>query len=217
MIVVFDFDGVLVDSNRIKREAYYRVFRGMDADEVIARRLDEHPRAHRYDHIKTIVRHLIAGGWLRECTDPDRYVDRRAAEYTRICETETAGCEEIKGASSVLPELAAAYPLYINSSTWEASLRRVVGRRGWRGLFRAVLGAPRSKVENLQSILSWQAADAEELVFVGDGDGDREAALASGCKFVGIRNEMNSFQQQDVDSLDDLLGLPAMLHHLSGE
>lgn len=217
MIVVFDFDGVLVDSNRIKREAYYRAFRGMHADEVIARCLDERPQAHRYDHVRTIVRHLIAGGWLPERSDPDRYVDHYVAQYTRICETETARCDEIRGASSVLPALATAHPLYVNSSTWEASLRRVVERRGWRGLFRAVLGAPRSKVENLQAIMSTETAEASELVFVGDGHGDREAALASGCQFVRIRSELNSFQQQDVDSLDDLLGLPAMLHHLSGE
>ena len=59
--------------------------------------------------------------------------------------------------------------------------------------------------------------DAEEVVFVGDGHGDYEAALSCGCEFVGIRNQQNTFQQQSVYSLDDLLGLPAMLDHLSGE
>lgn len=213
MIVVFDFDGVLVDSNRIKREAYFQVFHGLHADEVIARCLNERPQAHRYEHIRTIVGHLMAVGRLRGHTDPGQYVDHYGAEYTRICEAETARCDEIRGASSVLSALAADCPLYINSSTWEASLRRVVGRRGWRGLFRGVLGAPRSKVENLQSIMLWETADAGDLVFVGDGHGDQEAALAAGCRFVGIRNEQNDFQQQSIDSLADLLGLPALLGH----
>jgi len=217
VIAVFDFDGVLVDSNRIKREAYHRVFDGLDAADVIARCLNERPQAHRFELIRTIVLKLMADGRLRGGMNPDRYVDRYGTEYTRICETETARCDEILGASSVLPALAADYPLYINSSTWEASLRRVVERRGWREFFRAVLGAPHSKVENLQSIMLRETADAKELVFVGDGHGDYEAALSSGCKFVGIRNQQNTFQQQSIDSLDDLLGLPAMLRHLSGE
>jgi len=216
LIVVFDFDGVLVDSNRVKREAYHRVFDGLDADDVIAHCLNEHPQAHRFEQIRTIVQQLMASGRLRGSMNPDRCVDRYGAEYTRICEAETARCDEIPGASSVLPVLAADYPLYINSSTWEASLRRVVERRGWSSLFRVVLGAPRSKIENLQSIMLWETADAKEVVFVGDGHGDYEAALSSGCGFVGIRNELNDFQRQGIDSLDDLLGLPALLGHLAG-
>lgn len=214
MIVVFDFDGVLVDSNRLKREAYHRVFNGLDADKVIVRCLNEQPQAHRYEQIRRIVLELVAEGRLRGSTNLDQCVDRHGAEYTRICQAETARCDEIPGASSVLPALAADYPLYINSSTWEASLRRVVERRGWSDLFRAVLGAPHSKIENLQSIMLWETADARDVVFVGDSHGDYEAALSSGCRFVGIRNEQNNFQQQDLASLDDLLGLPALLGQL---
>lgn len=217
VIVVFDFDGVLVDSNHIKREAYHRAFRGLDADDVIARCLDEHPRAHRYEQIKTIVQRLMADGLLRGTMNPDRYVDRYGAEYTWICERETARCDEIPGASAVLPILAADYPLYVNSSTWEPSLRRVVEKRGWQGFFRAALGTPRSKIANLQAIMLRETAVAGEVVFVGDGQGDHEAALSCGCKFIGIRNGLNGFQQQGIDSLDDLRGLPAALRRLSGE
>jgi len=215
MIVVFDFDGVLVDSNRIKREAYHRAFDGVGAGDAIARCLSEQPQAHRFSQIRNIVLQLMADGRLRKSMNPHRYVARYGAEYTRVCEMETARCDEIVGASSVLPVLAADYPLYINSSTWEPSLRRVVERRGWGGFFRDILGAPHCKVENLQSVMLREAADAEEVVFVGDGNGDHEAAISSGCKFVGIRNELNTFRQRGIESLDDLLGLPALLDHLS--
>ena len=92
-----------------------------------------------------------------------------------------------------------------------AELRQYVERRGWTGYFGAVLGGPRSKGDNLAMVLDREQVTGDEVVFVGDGQRDLEAARGAGCRFIGVRNPFNDFDSHGLLLVSDLRGLPALI------
>jgi phosphoglycolate phosphatase len=179
--VAFDFDGTLVDSNALKREAYFEIFAEEIPDRLLVEEvLRSFPEADRFETIAEILR---VGG--RGNTDKSR-VSYYAEKYNSVCENGAAECAVIEGAEAMLAKLSSRWPLYINSATFEEPLRRVIERRGWGRYFKGVFGRPRSKIENLEIILRDTKADPRQLVFVGDGLADLKAANAFGCHFFAV-------------------------------
>jgi phosphoglycolate phosphatase len=179
--VAFDFDGTLVDSNAIKRGTYFDVLAAVPGgravlDEVLSR----YPGADRHGVLTRAHEELRARG-AAGLPPASEWVDA----YSRLCEERVIACDEIPGAGAALAELARGHALYLASATPEDALVRVVAGRGWSNRFAGVYGGPRSKVENLERIAVRQRVRAEEIVYVGDGAVDREAAAAFGCAFFG--------------------------------
>lgn len=211
--VVFDFDGVLVDSNAVKRQAYFDIFASLGhaaaatVDRVLAADVD----SDRYELIRRMLAALPASGARAPAGRIDDLVNTYAERYNDICEEHAATCAEITGASETIGRLAASHPLYINSATPEAPLRRIVERRKWTPLFRDVLGRPRTKLENLHLVMGRENIGGADIVVVGDGRRDLDAARAVGARFVGVRNAFNDFEYGSLLLLDDLRPLPGLV------
>jgi len=202
--VVFDFDGVLVDSNALKRNAYFEVFQNVPgAGAFIETALGEDVDGDRYDIIGLILQRLVAAGEIAEVAENARAVERLAEHYNRICEGAVAMAPEMHGCSDVLQRLAERYPLYVNSATPEEPLRRIIHRRGWMHLFRNVLGRPRTKVENLRLILEREGIPSNALTFIGDSPHDLEAAENCGCRFIAFNGGFRTLDR-DRDTISDL-------------
>lgn len=209
--VVFDFDGVLVDSNAVKRDAYRHIFAGAPGSEpVVETVLQSNTEDDRSGVIRAILRGLSRAG-PGTSSDLDELVGEYEERYNTICEEHAATCAEVRGASSALTRLAKRHPLYIISATPEEPLRRIVQRRNWNRYFRDVLGRPRTKGENLDRVLRREGIKGEGVVFVGDGRRDLDAAREAGCRFVGVRNEFNDFDRVGLTMIDDLTGLADLI------
>ncbi|MDP3772340.1 MAG: HAD hydrolase-like protein [bacterium] len=194
--VIFDFDGVLVDSNRFKRDAWFEVFlesegitRGM-IEEVLGRVTQT-----RYDILREIfrVRGGAAGG-------ADAFVEKYAKRYDELVQKGMAGGILVPEARGVLEFLAPRYRLYINSATPEAALQDSVKMLGIVGYFDGVFGyhaaygdAVTGKLENGKKVLALEKISGKEAAFVGDGEADRVAAMELGCFFIGIPNSFNGW------------------------
>lgn len=214
--IVFDFDGVLVDSNAVKEAAYFRIFGhlGQDTTTLIRDCLASAPDGHRFQKIRLIQDRLREIGHVTENGSLDDSVARYADAYNDICEEHAATCPEVAGASEVLPLLVQRCQLHVNSATWEEALRRIVRRRGWERFFQTVLGSPTTKVENLRAILERGKLPAAEVIMVGDGRRDLDAARACGCPFIGVRNSHNDFDPAGLTMIDTLQELVTLLYRV---
>jgi phosphoglycolate phosphatase-like HAD superfamily hydrolase len=209
--IVFDFDGVLVDSNRIKRDAYRQVLQHRGASsELLEACLASHPEADRTEIITALLHQLSQSGAAPDDAEVARYV----GDYGAVCLAEVSVCPEVTGASATLEALGADYPLYINSATPEEPLKQIVAVRGWSRRFRGVMGRPYSKSENFARILTAEQIPAEAMLFVGDRQPDRAAAQACGCVFVGVRSDESDFSEPGPLLIDTLEGLPSLVRGL---
>lgn len=197
---VFDFDGVIVlDSESFKEEAWALVFAPYP-EEVWRARFRESKelfgygkRGDRYD----VIRHVLAG------VDPDGtqdagLIEAIATAFDEHLQQRIREAGPASGCVPLLEDLSARMPLFINSGTSEHGLRRSVEALRLSQYFTGVYGTPASKVENFVTIGAAAAALPQEILFVGDGDGDVRAAEAFGTQFLGIANPYNNWTPETV-------------------
>lgn len=189
--VVFDFDGVLVDSNKLKRRAYYEVFSSITQDQRMIRdTVQAMEGSDRFETIRAILAKLNTDA--QASVEPS-HVASLAEQYNAICESGAAEAPEMPEASQVLSYLSGRFPLYVNSGTPETVLCRIVLKREWDHYFRGVFGSPSSKVENLVRISRLEGCRSENVMMVGDSRIDLEASLEFGCAFCAYGSEPSSF------------------------
>jgi len=191
-VVVFDFDGTLVQSAAGKRQAFFDVFPpGCGA--AVAAVLARDPDGSRHKVIPEMVaeadrRGLAAG--LEAAT--------LVANYGKAVDRVLEHSEPMPGAEAVLRRAAAGATVYVASMTPHDDLVRFLARRGWLGLVKECFGYPHRKDEVVAMLLARHGIAPGRLLVVGDGVSDREAALGNGCAFHAIAGAA---------SLNDIPGL----------
>ncbi len=195
--VVFDFDGVIVDSNRLKDEALFRLFEGnakVPADiiaDVLARNVGT-----RFDILRDIfVRAGVAEEKILEL------VDEGAGRLDVLAQDAIAKRGLAPGTAETLGGMAGKFCLYINSATPEPALHATVAALGIGHYFKGVHGMPpaRNKEENLQAILGREGIDPAEAVVIGDGIGDLRSARAVGTYFIAVASGFYDWSRERAD------------------
>ena len=198
--VVFDFDGTLVKSNEIKRRTFYEVTKNLvDADIVLDKILSSPDSGDRYDIFDTLIIELKL--------DREVFVSasKLSDSYTKICEYEISRAPEIKGVVKTIKELRSlGVKVFISSATPEITLQKIIDMRGWKDMINMALGSPDSKIDHLQTILTKNKYSISEVVYVGDSEIDRDAALLVGCRFVGIGKDWSRFSSKPSTLLNTL-------------
>ncbi len=179
--LVFDFDGTLVDSNRIKWRGFEEVFAGFPdrVDEIMAycRGANHTIRGQKFRH----VYERILG--LPYTADLEADLQARYADATTQA---IIDAREIPGAMAFLTDVADRYHTALLSSTPHPILLEIIERRGMQRYFRHVQGAPVDKAAWLCAFRRDHALASEQIVFFGDTKEDTIAAVVSGCAFIGV-------------------------------
>jgi phosphoglycolate phosphatase-like HAD superfamily hydrolase len=198
--VVFDFDGTLIESNEIKRRAFYEVTKNLvDAGILLDKILSYPDSGDRYDIFDTLIIELKL---VREVFVS---ASKLSDSYTKICEYEISRAPEIKGAVKTIKELRSlGVKIFISSATPEITLQKIIDMRGWKDMINMALGSPDSKIDHLQTILTKNKYSISEVVYVGDSEIDRDAALLVGCRFVGIGKDWSRFSSKPSTLLNTL-------------
>ncbi|MCK2183899.1 HAD family hydrolase [Halomonas getboli] len=207
-VLVFDFDGVILDSASLKREAFAALYD--DQPEPLRRavraylgRRGGQPREVKFRHIEA----QILG----------RPADEASIEA--LCRRFKAGVEQrilaapaIPGALAFLESHRGRLPIYLLSATPEHELREIVARRDLAGHFDEVIGSPPDKVTGLGQLLNRHGLRAPSTVMVGDSYNDYRAARSNATGFVGVTADpaASPFPTDVVTTLD-LRGLEAAL------
>jgi len=216
----FDFDGTLVDSNEIKRRAFFEIAREFDPEGgVVHEVLERRPSGDRYHVARALAAELAARGALPGARCVEDFAKSLADAYTEHCERAVSACDEIAGATDALARLAArGLPLFVNTATPLEAVLPILRRRGLDRFFDGVYGGPSSKLENLREIAERVGARPRELLLVGDGEDDRRVAAAFGCTFVGVAPDAGGrFEQLPERRIPDLVELPRVVDEIAGE
>lgn len=191
--IIFDFDGVVVaDSEYIKEDSWEAVVTaiGVKSREPLVRAREKFSkgRGSRYDIIKDALEVLRY---------PTGQIPTLVSRYAEVYNQAVQAAILQKGVRPIdregLEKLEKKYPLYINSATPEAAVGETVRNLGLADIFKGVFGQPAKKTENIRRAIAAEKIQPSEMLFVGDGDGDYEAAQSVGCTFIGLANSWNKW------------------------
>lgn len=197
--IVFDLDGTLIDSNRMKYDAYFTLFPSNDHHaQVIHAVLSEIFEQSRFVILKEILLRLDN----RERGPLKQKVDKLAERYNEIVLEGAKTCPEKPGAEKALKRLAPVYGLYVSSTTPDAALKEIFRFRKWDGYFSAVFGYPHEKSETLRHIITSQKLMRDQVLVIGDGESDKKSAQENGTRFLQVTDQ---FRFEDLEHAIDAL------------
>jgi phosphoglycolate phosphatase-like HAD superfamily hydrolase len=202
--IVFDFDGVILESADIKTEAFLELFADHPQHQpAILQYHLEHLGVSRYDKFDWIYRDLLN----RPYTPVDR--QRLGSEFSALVMEKILACPYVPGALESLAALKDNYPLFVASGTPQEELDIVVTRRGLGGYFAEVWGTPRKKPGIIRDILVRYDWEPAEVLMVGDGLSDYRAAVETGVPFLArvTPSLAEEWAELDVAQLSDLRNL----------
>lgn len=178
--IVFDFDGVILESAEVKTEAFVELYAAHGPEVVAA------VRAH---HLANLgISRFKKFEWIAEqvLRQPLSAEDSAALgrRFTELALEKVLAAPLVPGAAEALAALAPRMPLFVASGTPQEELDLIVDRRGLRASFREVWGTPAEKPAIVRDLLARYGLAPGEVLFLGDGLSDHKAAVATGVGFL---------------------------------
>ena len=209
--IVFDFDGTLVLSNDIKHQSFFEVTNHLTgAKKILEMALSDPSFGDRYTIFQYLSEQLSY-----KASNLEVKASVLAEDYTILCEQKIIQAPEVMGATQVLSELSnRKIKMMISSATPEKTLQKIVYLRGMDTMFDKIYGAPDSKEQHLNDIFESSGYVPTEVVYVGDSEVDRKAALNVGCYFIGIGKDCSRFNVKPTILIDSLKNLPFFIGKL---
>ena len=200
---MFDFDGTLVDSNEIKREAFFTVSDHLSSSQkIMFEILNMTDLGDRYDIFNRYSKRLNQE--FKFLIDEHVLVEK----YSAICEENVSLAESILGFDSLLNYLKKTdIKVIISSATPAISLKKIIINRKIDHFFDHIYGSPESKVEHIKKVIKDYNISPKEILYVGDSEVDMQASVISGSFFIGVGNDYSRFlsdQHQLVNNLDSI-------------
>jgi HAD superfamily hydrolase (TIGR01549 family) len=177
--IIFDFDGVILDSAQIKEDAFKKIFEDFPQDKVDWL-LDFHRKnggVSRFEKIR-----LMVGNDSQKITE----LANRFGEIvvSNILDPRFL----IQDTMRFIQNNYQNYKMHIASGAEENELKYIANRLDISKYFLSIHGSPTPKHILVKNILENNGYKESETVLVGDSTNDFEAAKQNGIKFIGYNN-----------------------------
>lgn len=184
--VIFDFDGVVLDSMPIKDKGFELLFADFDKASV-DKILEFHQNnggISRFVKIRYFFEKIL-GESITEGTVME-YADR----YSKLMLAELTDKKYIiQETVDFIKSRYRQIPMHVASGTEERETRYICECLGLSQYFVSVYGSPRAKNDVVKSIIEENGYDRYQVVMIGDSRADYDAAKHNGLIFCGFNSE----------------------------
>jgi len=175
--IIFDFDGVLVQSEKIKSDAFKRLFREYGIEDQVNIKIGGKSRYEkiRYHHKKFLNNNLN-----------EKELNDIAQKYSDLTKKAIIEAPFVDGAYAFLENNYKIIDLYVVSGTPQDELEEIIKNRKMTKYFKKIYGAFDEKHNIITSII--KNYNKEKVVYIGDTKSDFESAKKAGVYFIGVGN-----------------------------
>lgn len=196
--IILDFDGVVIESNALKNEAFAKIFgRFPDyAAEMLRFHTDNISlsRFSKFDYLLELLGRKH-DQLLREDI---------ATDFSKTMMEGMVTVPLVTGALNFLNTITAQLPIYLASVTPETELRYILDQRNLAKWFTGIYGCPPwTKPAAISDVLQRESLTASDALLIGDSAGDQAAATATGVSFLA-RNSGLQFEEPYPTSFQDM-------------
>jgi len=209
--IIFDFDGVLVESVGVKSRAFATLYKGYGKN-IVAQIEEFHLRnggMSRFDKFRYFQTKILG-----EPPPGAESVAALADAFSALVVDEVVAEPMVQGAQSFLEQCHRCLLLFVVSGTPATELSEIIERRNLAMYFAATRGSPTSKAQNISDLLKKHKISANRCVMMGDAIADYDGATSNNVAFLGrvAANDLNPFSS-DIRTFTDFCDLPASWKH----
>lgn len=178
--IIFDFDGVIADSNNVKTDTFAALFKDYPQHirESIRKFHLQNGGMSRFDKFR-----YIYANFLKESLPEERF-NKLCEDFNKLVIDGVVNAPMIDGVEDFLRMNKNKYGMHIVSGTPDYEIKEIAKRRKLDKYFLGIHGSPETKKDLIIKVLDKNNYRKEEVVFLGDSINDYEGALAAGVEFV---------------------------------
>lgn len=209
-VIIFDLDGVIIESAEIKTRAFELLF--ADYPDKLPEMIDYHIRNSGFSRFVKF-RHFyknILGQKLS--ADKEKALGER---FSQIVLDEVLKAPLVAGAEDFLKSHYRRYLQFAASGTPEEELRYILKQRGLDIYFKGIYGTPKTKPEIIKQILTEHQLSNREAVFIGDAESDKMAAKEAGIIFIAKTSSNDKTLNNYTWKIHDFTSLEELLDRIS--
>jgi len=184
--ILFDFDGVILDSMKIKGDGFVELFKEYPKNSV--KMLEAYHYANGGISRFAKIRYFFNDILHTEISDKE--VGNLADKFAQII------TEKLFDPANLIAETitfirknCAHYHCHIVSGAEHHELKRLCSHFGIESYFKSIQGSPTIKSTLIANLLAHNDYRSEETLLIGDSINDYEAAKANRIHFYGYNNE----------------------------
>ena len=207
--IIFDFDGVVLESLNVKTNAFKKLYEpyGSDISERVVEHHLENGGVSRFDKIKFY--HNI---FLGEDID-EKKIQKIAQKFSEMVVDEIIKVPFVDGAKQFIEDNYKRYLMFISSATPTNELNFICKQRKIAKYFQGIFGSPDSKSKHISSIITNYSLNNREIVFIGDSSSDLDAANTHNLTFIarlsGVSNNLvnEKYTLSDLNKLGRIISI----------
>ena len=201
--IIFDFDGVILDSNHVKEEAFAEVFN--EYGTAIRNKVVKYHRNNlgtsRYDKFK-----FIHKNYLNKKID-NKNLENLSFKFSRIVFSKIINVDFIPGSYKFISNNLNYYDLHISSATPLNELIKICKKKKIHSYFKSINGYPQTKKEHIKFIIEKNNLNTKEIVYIGDTINDFKAAKFFNINFILLGKKININGYKKIYFLKNLINL----------
>lgn len=199
--IIFDFDGVILDSLKVKDDGFRELFQEFSPEAVDCLMAYHHDHGGVSRFVK--IRYMFETILHKEITDD--IVMRYAAKFSDIMLSKLGDTAFlINSTVDFIRSHHKNVPMHVASGTEENELRNLCDTLGLSGFFRSVYGSPMIKDDVVAKIIAENGYNTANTIMIGDSMTDHDAARKNSTIFCGFNNKklenVSDFYINDFDS-----------------
>ena len=179
--IIFDFDGVILESLDAKANAFKQLYKNYG--NTIMSKVEKHHLQNggvsRYEKIKFYHSH-----YLKEKINDDKII-YLSKKFSDIVFDNVINCSFVIGVKNFLINNKEDFSLFISSASPEEELLKICKKINISPFFKRIYGSPKSKNNHILNIKRDYNLKSHEIIFVGDSINDYEAAKKNKLNFIG--------------------------------
>lgn len=181
--IIFDFDGVILDSVELKTQAFAELFKEFPKDKVqeLLKFHLQNGGISRYHKIQHFFENII----YREISDGE--ISKYAEKYSELTKEKLCNPRYIiKETLDFIKKKQDCYNMHIASGADEQDLLEICERLDLTRYFLNIHGSPAKKDDLVKKILVNNNYKTKETILIGDSVNDFEVALNNNIYFYGF-------------------------------
>jgi phosphoglycolate phosphatase-like HAD superfamily hydrolase len=172
--VIFDFDGVILNSHKIKTKAFYKIFEPFGKDIAI--------KTSKY-HLKNIgISRFKKFDFIIENILKDKKISRNFLNkrFNSYCNKKIEMLNVSKNLINFFKKNSSSYELYVSTATPKKTISNILKKKKLSKYFKKIYGSPDNKIQHINKIKK----NNFTRVFIGDTLEDYISSVKTNTKFI---------------------------------